>query len=181
MRGAIFTIIDMIHLLFFLSRGLYITVPCTQLFQETLSFMCIFPADPTVFTQMLWSQVLLCRELWRALPLAVEATYAGSCLFHRSKNSLCLCTILYYICWASPNSTLLRSPGCSLRTMNWIIICFKEKRKEIEIRNSKIYKIKLPIGTSRYAVRKSWRGVLGWGYEHEHCYWRALEFEIQFC
>ena len=139
--------------------------------QETQSFMYtgIFPADPTLFTQMLWSWALVCRELRRALlwgtfalGLAGEATYTDSCLFHRSKNILCLHTILY--CWASPSSILLKSPRCSLRTLNWIIICFKEKRKEIEnTSNSKIYKIKLPQDTSTSVVRKKLKGSHGVG------------------
>lgn len=95
---TIFKII-VIHYLFFLNCGL------NTMCQETQPFMYtgIFQADPALFIQMLWSWDSACMEptrvlLWGAFArsLAGETAYTDSCLFHRSKNSLCVCTIQYF-------------------------------------------------------------------------------------
>lgn len=85
------------HYLFYLKCGLY-TVLSGDI---TFMYTAIFLAGPILFSQMLWSWGLVCillgrALLWGAFALCVagEAAYARSCLFHRTKNSLCLCTIL---------------------------------------------------------------------------------------
>lgn len=154
----------MIHCLF-LNCGLY-----TIMSGDTaLSVHRYFSSrSHTPFTQMLWLGLSLCGVKRSLVPRNTCPQFGRGdhicqqLLISQVKEQPVFMNDLIFAepLPASPCLRVLVPPLELPSVITW----FKQKRKKKERkRSSKIYKIKLPQGTSRFAVKKQWKGRNGIG------------------